>query len=103
MSMSISGASGAGAGQIVSGASMRQPPQQKMTNLYNQIDTSGSGSITKAQFQQAFNTLNPPTAFKNAGFDAVYSQLDPNGTGSVSQADFVTAMKGMMVSLRAGA
>lgn len=102
MSMSISGAAGMGAASVVSGASMRMPPQQKMTNLYNQIDTTGSGSITQAQFHQAFQSMNPPAAFKNAGADAVYSQLDPTGAGSVSQADFVNAMKGMMVSLRAG-
>ena len=87
---------------IVSGASMRQPPQQKMTNLYNQIDTSGTGSISQAQFMQAFNSLNPPAVFKNAGADAVYNQLDPNNTGSVSQTDFVKGMKSMMVSLRNG-
>lgn len=102
MSMSISGAGGMGAASAVSGASMRTPPHQKMTNLYQQIDTSGSGSISKAQFQQAFNTLNPPAAFKNAGFDKVYNQIDPSGKGSVSQTDFVNAMKGMMASLRAG-
>jgi hypothetical protein len=32
------------------------PPQQKMSTLFDSIDTSGSGSITQAQFQQAFQT-----------------------------------------------
>jgi Ca2+-binding EF-hand superfamily protein len=98
--MTISGISGGTPPAVVSGASARMPPQQKMTNLYQQIDTSGAGSITKSQLEQAFNTLNPPAPFKNAGVDAVYRQLDPNGTGSVSKADFISGMKTLMVSLR---
>jgi Ca2+-binding EF-hand superfamily protein len=100
MSMSISGSGGPAGPMAMSGASMRMPPQQKMTNLYQQIDTAGTGSITKSQLTQAFATLNPPPAFKNAGVDAVYRKLDPNNTGSVSKADFVNGMKSMMVSLR---
>lgn len=99
--MNISGISGGAAPMVMSGASASMPPQQKMTNLYQQIDTGGSGSITKSQLENAFQTLNPPAVFQRAGVDAVYNQLDPNGTGSVSKADFVSGMKSMMVSLRA--
>ena len=101
MTAPISGLSGTRPSMMMSGASMRMPPQQKMTNLYQQIDASGNGSITKSQFQDAFNTLNPPAVFKNAGVDAIFSQLDPQRTGKVSQADFVSGMKELMVSLRA--
>jgi len=101
--MIISGLSGGASPVVMSGASASMPPQQKMTNLYNQIDASGAGSIDKSQLQQAFDTLSPPAVFKNAGVDAVYSQLDPNGTGSVSKADFVSGMKSLMVSLRSSA
>jgi Ca2+-binding EF-hand superfamily protein len=101
MSMTISGV-GRGSSMAMSGASMRLPPQQKMTNLYNKIDTSGSGAISQAQFNQAFSSLNPPAAFQKAGNQAVWGQLDPSGSGSVSQADFVNGMKSLMVSLRAG-
>lgn len=83
------------------GASPRQPPQQKMTNLFSQIDTAGSGSISKAQFSHAFQTMNPPGVFKAQGANAIWSQLDPNNTGSVSQSNFVNVMKGLMASLRA--
>jgi hypothetical protein len=38
--------------QAMSGASASMPPVQKMTSLYNQIDTSGTGSITQDQFNQ---------------------------------------------------
>ena len=61
------------------------PASQKMSNLFDQIDNSGSGSITQAQFDQAFQTLNPPKDFKAAGADAIWSQLDPSNTGSVSR------------------
>jgi Ca2+-binding EF-hand superfamily protein len=81
---------------------MRMPPQQKMTSLYNQIDTSGSGSISQSQFNQAFQKLNPPAAFKSAGATAVWNALDPSGSGQVSQQNFVNGMKNLMVSLRQG-
>lgn len=86
--------------QVWSGASARMPASQKMSSLFDQIDTSGSGSITQSQFQQAFQTLNPPKDFKAAGADAVWSQLDPNNTGSVSQQDFVSGMTAIMRQLR---
>ena len=87
--------------QIMSGASMRMPPQQKMTNLYNKIDTSGEGVITQAQFNQAFQTQKPPAVFQAQGAAAIWQQLDPNNTGSVSKQDFVNTMKQLMASLRA--
>lgn len=99
MSMSISGVGG-GAPQIYSGASMRTPPAQKMANLFQQIDTGNTGSISKAQFGQAFQTMNPPASFKSLGADAVFSKLDPNHTGSVSKQNFVSGMTSMMSQLR---
>jgi Ca2+-binding EF-hand superfamily protein len=81
--------------QVSSGASMRMPPAQKMGNLFQKIDTSGSGSISKTQLSQAFKTLNPPPAIKSMGADALFSKLDPKGTGSVSKQDFVNVMKTM--------
>lgn len=84
--------------QIVSGASMRMPPAQKMANLFQQIDTGNTGSISKTQFEQAFQTLNPPPAIKSMGADAVFSKLAPNGTGSVSRQDFINGMKSIMTN-----
>ncbi len=94
----ISGLSSAVAAmpQAMSGASMRTSPQQKMSTLFQQIDTAGSGRITKAQFEQAFNGGNTPLAFKAIGVDAAFNKLDPNGTGSVSKQDFISGMKSMM-------
>lgn len=101
MSISLAGLSGAAHTMAVGGASISHSPQQKMTNLYNSIDTAGSGSISKNQLSTAFATMNPPTVFKNAGVDAVFSQLDPSGTGNVSKSNFIDGMKSLMVSLRA--
>ena len=100
MSMTVAAPTGSSP-MVMSGASMGAPPQQKMTNLFNQIDTAGTGSISKSQFQIAFDTMKPPAVFRNAGFDAIYGKLDRTGSGSVSKADFVTGMKGLMASLRA--
>jgi hypothetical protein len=100
MSTTVPGIAGTGSLHAMSGASAGMPPQQKMTSLYNNIDTSGSGSITQQQFDQAFQTLNPPPVFQMHGADAIFAALDPNGTGSVSKQDFVSGMSGLMVSLR---
>jgi hypothetical protein len=85
----------------MSGASGGMPPQQKMSSLFDQIDSSGSGSITQPQLNQAFQTFNPPAVFAQQGSSAIFSALDPNGTGSVSKQDFVSGMSKLMVSLRA--
>ena len=102
MSISVSGAQGASPWGGVSGASPQMPPQQKMSSLFSKIDSNGSGSISESQFASAFQSFNPPAAFKNAGSDAIWSQLDPSGSGQVSQQDFVTRMKDLMVKLRQG-
>ena len=88
------------AGGVWSSASAPKPPAQKMANLFDQIDTSGSGTITKSQFEQAFSSLNPPASVKSAGADTVWSKLDPNGTGSVSKQDFVKSMVDTLKQLR---
>ena len=102
MSMSISGLGSASLPQIVSGASCCGSPSQKMSNLFQQIDSSNTGSITQAQFQQAFATLNPPANFQAVGANLVFQQLDSSGSGSVSKSNFVSGMTAMMRSLRAG-
>lgn len=99
--MDISGVGAAGGMHAVSGASSSGPPQQKMSDLFGSIDTSGSGSITQSQFEQAFQTKNPPAVFQQQGADAIFAALDPNGTGSVSKPDFVAGMSKLMASLRA--
>lgn len=99
--MDVTGVSASSGLHAISGASSSGSPQQKMSDLFDSIDTSGSGSITQAQFDQAFQTKNPPAAFQNQGANAVFSALDPNGTGSVSRQDFVSGMSKLMVSLRA--
>ena len=102
MSFSIGAIGGPAHAQAVTGASPGMSPQQKMTNLYNNIDTNHSGSISQAQFNQAFATQNPPNVFKAAGAEAVWSGLKSDATGQVSRNDFVNGMKNMMVQLRQG-
>jgi len=77
------------------------PPSQKMSSLFDKIDNSGTGSINQTQFDQAFQTLNPPSVFQAQGSAVTWSALDSNGTGSVSKPDFVNTMKDLMVQLRA--
>ena len=77
--MDISGIASSSGLHAVSGASYGAPPQQKMSNLFDSIDTSGSGSITQSQFEQAFQTKNPPAVFQQQGAAAIFAALDPNG------------------------
>ena len=99
--MNISGIASASGLHVVSGASTSAPPQQKMSSLFNSIDTAGSGTITQAQFDQAFQTKNPPAVFQKQGADAIWAALDPSGSGTVSKQDFVSTMSKLMASLRA--
>jgi hypothetical protein len=99
--MDISGIASSSGLHAVSGASTGAPPQQKMSNLFDSIDTTSSGSITQAQFEQAFQSKSPPAVFQKQGADAIFTALDPAGTGSVSKQDFVSTMSKLMASLRA--
>jgi len=73
-----------------------------MGNLFNQIDSGDTGSITKNQLAQAFTTQNPPAAFQALGADALYGKLDPNGSGSVSKQDFISGMADVRQQFRQG-
>ena len=100
MNSPISGAGTTSAEQIWSGASPAMSPTQKMSDLFGQIDSSGSGSISQSQFTQAFQTMNPPASFQSAGVSSVWANLDPNGSGSVSRQDFTNGMTALMQQLR---
>jgi Ca2+-binding EF-hand superfamily protein len=100
MSTAISGMGSNWAAQAMTGASMRMPPAQKMSNVYAQIDTSNAGTISKSQFTQAFSSLNPPASFKSLGAEALFSRLDTNNSGSVSKQQFVSGMTKMMTDVR---
>jgi Ca2+-binding EF-hand superfamily protein len=82
--------------KVASGASPSISAQQKISSLFQQIDSSGSGRITKAQFEQAFNKLNLPASVKGIGLDAAFSKLDPSGSGVVSKQNFILGMQSMM-------
>ena len=100
MTMSISSSGVGTMPQVMSGASARMPPSQKMSSLFQQMDSGKTGSVTQQQFSHAFNSLNPPAGFKTMGAAAVFNQLDPNGTGSVSKQAFVSGMTDLMGKVR---
>lgn len=77
-------------------AQPRVSPQQKLNNLFKQIDTDGKGTVTKAQFEQAFSKLNLPTSVKSLGAEATFSKLDTKHSGSISKQDFVSGMEALM-------
>ncbi len=101
MSISISGL-GSAQSQAVSGASGRSGAISKgLSRLFQQLDTGGTGSLTKAQFESAFQKLKLPASIKSMGADALFSKLDPKGTGSISKDQFVAGMKQVFSDLQA--
>lgn len=64
-------------------------PTQIAQNIFSQIDTSGTGSITQTELEQAVTAAGGTTQ----GADALYAQLDPNNTGSVTEQQFVQALQ----------
>lgn len=101
MSISISGLGNVQA-QAVSGASARSSGimSKGLTRLFQKLDTGGTGSLTKTQFEAAFKKLKLPASIKGMGADALFNKLDPNGTGSISQDQFVTGMKQVFTGLQ---
>ena len=91
--MDIAGITSSSGIHAVSGASYGAPPQQKMSNLFGSIDTGGSGSITQSQFDQAFQTKNPPAVFQKQGADAIFASLDPTGLISLQCIDATSARR----------
>jgi Ca2+-binding EF-hand superfamily protein len=57
-------------------------------SLFSQIDTSGSGSITKSDLENAVTKAGGTTA----AADALYAKLDPNNTGSVTEQQFASTL-----------
>jgi hypothetical protein len=75
-------------------------PEPKMTALFQNIDSTGSGNINRAQFNQAFQTMTPPAGFKAMGADATFNSIAPAGSGTVSKQDFVQGMTSLMARMR---
>ena len=79
--------------KVAAVASPNAASQQKIASLFQQIDSSGTGRITKSQFEQAFSKLNLPASVKGMGLEAAYKKLDPSGTGVVTKKDFIAGME----------
>ena len=103
MSIAATSLSASSGLQAMSGASYQMPASAKMTSLFDNIDTGGSGSISASQFAQAFQAFSPPKDFQAMGPDAIWSQLDPSNSGSVNKQDFVAGMTAMMRQMRGDA
>ncbi len=89
--------------QTMTGPSANAPARQKMSGLFDKIDSAGTGSINREQLARAFQTMNPPAGFQALGAGAVFGQLDPQRTGSVSKATFVNTMSTLSWSLAGAA
>ncbi|MBL4693588.1 MAG: EF-hand domain-containing protein [Magnetovibrio sp.] len=102
MSMAISAAVGLNRPDVMSGASARAAPKQKMTQLFEKIDGQNNGTISRSQFAKAFETMSPPKRFKTMSANEVFNQLTTSKTNSVNKADFVNGMTSLSSSLAQG-
>lgn len=96
MGMAISRMGGAGTFRVMPVANSPKSATQKIADLFKKIDIANSGTVTKAQFKQAFHLINPPPTFKAMGVDIIFDRLDLKATGAISQQDFVYGMKVLM-------
>ncbi len=71
------------------GVNAATPPWQLAQNLFSQIDTDASGSVSKSELEQAVTAAGGTSQ----AADALYAQLDPNNTGSVSEQQFAQALQ----------
>ena len=74
------------------GPSNGGPSGQLAQSLFSQIDSNGTGSITKSELEQAVTSAGGTTQ----AADALYAQLDPNNTGSVSEQQFAQTLSQVM-------
>jgi len=97
----ISAIAGSVAPQAMSRASAVASPSAKMASVFSSFTTPGTGTITKNQFVQTFNTMKPTAGFHSLGANGTFSVLDPNSTGAVSRQDFISGMTRMMADFKA--
>ncbi len=103
MDSTIAGLSGGV--QVASGASGARRGKsldKALTQAFQSIDTGNTGTISKGQFESAFQSMKMPQALKSMGADALFAKMDPNGTGTVSKQDFVKGMKDLVSKTRGG-
>ena len=98
--MLVSGALGGVNMQAMTGASARQPLSQRYNAIFSQLTTPGSGTVTRAQFTQAFSSLNAPASFQSMGSNSIFSALDPTNTGAFSRQSFIQGMLQLSASLK---
>lgn len=72
----------------------RPSPQEMADKLFSQLDTSGSGSLQKSDFQKIIDaaasgsSADSSSSASSLNLDEVFSQLDGNGDGQVTKQEF---------------
>jgi hypothetical protein len=82
--------------QIAAAGNSQPSVQQRLSNLFQQIDTAGTGRITNTQFEQSFSKLSLPKPVKDLGHEAILNKLDPAGKGVITKSDFIQKMELLM-------
>jgi hypothetical protein len=92
-SMGGCGPSTAQAAQAMRG--QRPDPAQMAQKLFDKLDTSGQGYLTRSDLQSALDTvsLSSKSGSSTTSVDQLMKQLDGNGDGKVTEQEFSDALK----------
>jgi Ca2+-binding EF-hand superfamily protein len=101
MTMSISALSNNRTAHSVSGANSTTTSTKKASSLFDQMDVTGIGSVSRNQFARNFKSLNLPSGIKSLGADKVFSALDASGKGAIGKKEFSSGMIKMLSALNA--
>ena len=81
----------------LSGVGAKQGLATLASESLSQIDTSGTGSISESEFEQAFaqatsgtTGTTTPSSATNAVADAIFQKIDANGDGQISSSEWNT-------------
>ena len=81
----------------LAGMGVKQTLSTLASESLSQVDTSGTGSISETEFEQAFaqatsgtTGTSTPTSATNAVADSIFQKIDTNGDGQVSASEWNT-------------
>jgi Ca2+-binding EF-hand superfamily protein len=101
MTMSISALSNNRTVHSISGANFSTTSAKKASSLFDQMDPTGTGSVSRSQFARSFKSLNLPDGIKGLGANTVFSSLDTGGKGAIGKKEFSSGMMKLLSTLNA--
>lgn len=83
---------GSNSASMMQGMRPRPDATKMAEELFSKLDSSGQGSLSKADFQSALDST-ASTSTASSDVDDLFSQLDTDSDGSVTKQEFTDALK----------